>query len=179
MLGFNRNETSEWTISRFPKVSFIKRVWVWNTFVLEISSTFSMNKNWYSQSLCTQAHFEIEAAMNLKMAHSKSILQELQTHKMRQLNCKSSVNIKTSRVFHFSRCSRQQINKVMQWNSCLRCSNGSRIPRFTSSFDSKGKLWKRNFPHCKRVVESLLVFSPIKSPHQLGTKQRKLQVAWK
>ena len=149
MLGFNGNETSEWTISRFPKVSFIKWVWVWNTFVLEISSTFSMNKNWYSQSLCTQAHFEIE----------------LQTHKMRHLNyCKSSVNIKTSRVFHFSRCSRQQINKVMQRNSCLRCSNGSCTPRFTSSFDSKGKPWKRNFSHCKRVVESLLVFSPIKSP---------------
>ena len=96
--------------------------------------------------------------MNLKMAHSKSILQELQTHKMRHLNCKPSLNIKTSRVFHFSRCSRQQINKVMQRNSCLRCSNGSCTPRFTSSFDSKGKPWKRNNPHCKRVVESFLTF---------------------
>lgn len=55
------------------------------------------------------------------------------------------------------------MNQVMQSNSCLRCSNGSCTPRFTSHFDWKGKPWNRNYPHYKKVVESLLIFFPIKS----------------
>lgn len=82
--------------------------------------------------------------MNLKMAHSKSILQELQTHKMRHLNCKSSVNIKNQQDFPFqlvqSPANKQSCSEIHALGAQMGAAHPDSPPPLTQKENSRKEI---------------------------------------